>query len=325
MSIKTLVVAFLALLCGGSAALMVVLLNGKGAAASVATETVPVVVATVDVGRGISVSAEMVTLKQWPKESVPVGTCTSLDEVIGKSSRSSLVRDEPFLKSRLSEGSGLNALIPLGMRAYTIQTPSVSAGVGGFIQPEDRVDVILTVTSAGGGDERITGGGIATILLQNVQVLAAGKSLHAEAEDTKLEGRQLTSVTLLVTPRQSQELTLAQTKGTLNLALRREGDADGEDNSPLYLSDLAFIRETANTEEAEAAAEEKKETAPVVVAPPVAPPRPSASQIRLIRGISRENLMIQRGVVLPEPIPSEVESAATPVSVDAPADPLERS
>lgn len=289
MSIKTILVIVLALSFGGSAALVVILFAPKGNAQT-GPETGPVVVAAMDVGRGTTISKEMVQIKQWPKTMIGAGVCTKLEDVVGRASRNTIVKDEPIVLAKLSEGTGLQSLVPAGMRAYTIQTPSVSSGVGGFIQPDDRVDVILTVTSTFAGEERRTGGGISTVLLQNIQVLAAGPSLEANSETNKVEGRQLNSVTLLVTARQAQELTLAQSKGQLNLALRRDGDSGDEATSPLYLSDLPFLRETPNDDEGPAVVVEPPK--PEVVEPVVVAKEPT-SQIRTYRGLASGLVIIQ--------------------------------
>lgn len=291
MSIKTIVVATLALFCGGSAALMVMLISMRAANGSQqAAKLVPVVVATTDIGRGVGIDAKMVALRNWPEENVPDGACSSLDEVVGMSSRFGTVRDEVIVKQRISRGSGLTALITPGMRAYTIQTNTVSSGVGGFLQPDDRVDVILTISSSGPADENKTGGGVATILMQNVQVLAAGRSLQAKSEDSKLDDRPSNSVTLLVTARQAQELTLAQTKGTLNLALRRDGDAIGEIGEPLYLSDLPFLRNLPNAGDFE---ESEPAEQPAPSAPRVAAPPQVISFIRTSRGSAQDYMSIR--------------------------------
>lgn len=298
MSAKTMIVALLALFCGGSAALMVVLISLRSANGSQEqAELVPVVVASTEIGRGIGIEPHMLRVRNWPKENVPEDACKSLEEAVGFSSRFAVVRDEILIKSRLTQGTGLTSLITPGMRAYTIQTSTVSSGVGGFIQPDDRVDVILTVTSAAKGDENRTGGGIATILMQNVQVLAAGRSLQASAEESKLDDRPNNSVTLLVTPRQAQELTLAQTKGTLNLALRREGDAMGDIGDPLYLSDLPFLRHLPN--ESDVVVEEASPSPAPVEAVVVQQPEPSVSFIRTSRGSSLDIIPI----VKPQPQP----------------------
>ena len=293
MSVKTIFVALLALMFGGSAALAVVLVAPRSKKA-VATDTTPIVIAAIDVGRGVPITAEMVTVRNWPKGMLPPGSCTSLDEVVGKSSRTSMTKDEPIMLAKLAQGKGLHSLVTPGMRAYTIQTPSVSAGVGGFIQPDDRVDVILTVTSTKREDDHQTGGAIATVLLQNVQVLAAGPSLEAHAETTKVENRQLNSVTLLVTSRQAQELTLAQTKGTLNLAMRRDSEATDEAPPPLYLSDLPFLRETPNAGESETirvptveADSASDKVAPVAI----------SGTIRTYRGFTAGRVIIANSVV----------------------------
>lgn len=297
MSIKTVLVAMLALVFGGSAALVVVFFSPKSKSQA-KTETEGVVVASIDIGRGVTVTSEMVEMKEWPKTMIPVGATRKIEDAVGQTTRTAIVKEEAVLRSKLTDGTGLHALVPPGMRAYTIQTPTQSAGVGGFIRPEDRVDVILTVTSAMSGDEQRTGGGIATVLLQNVQVLAAGPSLDANPEVTKVEGRPLTSVTLLVTSRQAQELTLAQTKGTLNLALRHDGDATDDSPPPLYLSDLPFLREDPNAGEAkeeEPVVEPTPPPPPVAVVPaaPPTPRKPPSSQIRTYRGLSAGVVVVE--------------------------------
>lgn len=300
MSIKTLLVALLALVFGGSAAAVVVLVAPRSGGQA-KEDTVPLVVASVDVGRGVVITDEMVQVRPWPKAMAPAGAIGDLKEVVGKTSRTSVLIGEPILTGKLAEGRGLHALVGPGMRAYTIQTPSVSAGVGGFIRPEDRVDVILTVTSAMAGDERRTGGGIATVLLQNVEVLAAGTHLQEETEEsaTKITGGVLTSVTLLVTPRQAQELTLAQTKGTLNLALRRDEDNADAAPAPLYLSDLPFLREGPNPDgdESEGTSGVVEPAAPEPVVTPVstvvAAPPPKRMEIRTYRGLTTGAVIVE--------------------------------
>src|SRR5439155_11184051 len=88
--------------------------------------------------------------------------------VVGK-----IVQGEPILASKLASkdaGRGLAALIPEGMRAEAVRVDEV-VGVAGFIHPDDRVDVIATM-SARGADV------ISKVILQNVKVLTVGKELE---------------------------------------------------------------------------------------------------------------------------------------------------
>ena len=104
---------------------------------------------------------------------------------------------------------------PNGMRAFTIHTPSVASGVGGFVLPGNKVDVLLTMDGKRGS--------ITTTLLQNLEILAVDQRIDAPA-DNRIDPKQLHSVTLLVTPDQAARLGLAQNKGSLHLALRNHKD-----------------------------------------------------------------------------------------------------
>jgi pilus assembly protein CpaB len=106
------------------------------------------------------------------------------------------------------------ALIPQGMRAFTIRVPNpnVATGVAGSLLPGNKVDVLLT---ASGGDLNDVIG--TTTLLQNVEILAVDQKIEAPAEN-KVDLKEMLSVTLLVTPQQAKQLNLAQNKGLLHLA-----------------------------------------------------------------------------------------------------------
>ncbi|MEE9603539.1 MAG: Flp pilus assembly protein CpaB, partial [Thermoguttaceae bacterium] len=170
MTMRTLLVLVLAAVCGLSAVAGVgqlIKMSGRGSRA----EMVPVVTATEDVSRGSVLSSSVLKVRQYPKESVPSGAISSLDNVIDRCVLVALVEGELVLEGKLAAkdaGYGLQALIPVGMRAFTIRTPNASAGVGGFILPGNKVDV-LTTSDAGGRGAK--GGGSTRTLLENVEVL----------------------------------------------------------------------------------------------------------------------------------------------------------
>jgi Flp pilus assembly protein CpaB len=120
------------------------------------------------------------------------------------------------------------------VRAVTIQVPNVAAGVGGFVLPGRKVDVLLTV---GEGPGRRT-----TTLLQNVEVLAVDQRLDSPPE-SKLDPKEMRSVTVLVSPREATMLDLGQSKGTLQLAVRKPDDKAAANPRPLTLRDLRFHQE----------------------------------------------------------------------------------
>src|SRR5262249_24805780 len=137
---------------------------------------------------------------------------------------STLVKGEPVLDGKLAaRGSarGMAALIPKGMRAFTIETPNVSSGVGGVILPGNKVDGLPPVKSP--SDDKIVGGPRTNTLLQNVEILAVDQRVEAPS-DNKMNTNELRSVTLLVTPDQAAKLTLGQNNGQLHLSLRNPED-----------------------------------------------------------------------------------------------------
>jgi pilus assembly protein CpaB len=241
MNVRTILVLGLAVICGTSAAMGVHALSAKKQGPTKPVKTAPVIVAAVEIQRGTSLRAELLCTRQWPENLLPDGAFSELDDVLERVALSSLSPGEPILAPKVGEiGVGAATLVEEGMRAYTILTPTFSSGVGGFVLPGNRVDVLLTVTRNMNCDK--DGGGRTTTLLQNVEILAAGQRLdHGEK---KGEGKQsLRHVTLLVTPQMAAKLSLAATVGTLHLALRNDADMEIAETDPVTANDLRFLQE----------------------------------------------------------------------------------
>jgi pilus assembly protein CpaB len=287
---QSLAMVVLALVFGGSAAAGVRYYVGQHAAPQV--ETVPMMVAAIDVPRGMLLSTDLVKSRNYPKELVPAGAILKSEDVLERSAYFSLAKDEPLLDSKLSPKGqrGLASLVPKGMRAFTITTPTVAAGVAGFVLPGNKVDVLLTVSSGGSND--YTGGGSTTTLLQNIEILAVDQRMEAPAEN-KVKAEDLRSVTLLVTPSQAAKLDLGQNKGTLHLSLRNPEDDLAAGVRPATVNDIQFLQERPWDERAkdvlksfgEALAKAPKPAPPPPPAPAEAKPKalPEAI-IRTIRG-----------------------------------------
>jgi pilus assembly protein CpaB len=125
-----------------------------------------------------------------------------------------MVKGEPLLQKKLSEKGfrGIEPAIQDGMRAVTVLTTNMAAGVAGFVLPGSKVDVILTLTDAGNTASTF-------VLLENVEVLASQQFVAPPNE--KLNVGDLQCVTLLVTKEQSMKVALAQSRGgNLQLVLR---------------------------------------------------------------------------------------------------------
>jgi pilus assembly protein CpaB len=229
--------------------------------ASARIATVPVVVASQDIGEGVIIDRMMLAVAEWPAPTVPPGTFTSVDSVAGRVSRVAVFSGEPLVPGRLAPvgtGPGLEIKITPGKRAIGVRVNDVST-MAGMIQPNSRVDILLTLNAANNETERK-----AKIFMMNMRVLAMGTQVHRGDDGRPIE----TAVaTLEVTPEESEKLVVAQTQGQIQLVLRGYGDPD------------SVVTNGAST--ADVAASLRDVTAPVVRAP-----RPRTVQ-RTGSGVSR--------------------------------------
>jgi Flp pilus assembly protein CpaB len=128
-------------------------------------------------------------------------------------------KNEAVLSTKLASreaGSGLASLLPENMRAAAVRVDDV-VGVAGFIQPDDHVDVIVTMRLERGGETT------SRVILQNVRVLAVGQQLGVD-EQKRNQAMPVTVATLLVSTEESEMLALASAQGRLLLTLRPWAD-----------------------------------------------------------------------------------------------------
>lgn len=241
MQLRTVLLGLLALVFSVSAALGVYLFT-RQPAATPQVETVSIVVTADTVQRGVTLSAEMLTRRDWPKEFVPQDAMHDLEEAVGRTVWIPMVANDVVVESKLASrgaGRGMASLIPSGMRAVTIQTPNVATGVAGFVLPGNKVDVLWTVHQAAQNDQ--TGGGSTATLLQNIEILAVDQTIEMPYEN-KVDSQDLQSVTLLVSPIDAAKLDLAQNRGTLRLSLRNPEDTLTD---PIAMTTLSALRHSA--------------------------------------------------------------------------------
>ncbi len=187
---------------------------------------VDVLVAANDINLGDSVHASDLKWQQWPAEGVTSGLISKANdpdaenEFSGAVARAPIVAGEPITGQKLikvSEGGVMAAILPSGMRA--ISTPiREETSAGGFILPNDRVDVILSRRVQVGTKEDH----VSDTILRNVRVLAIGQSLENKGGEKVASGK---TATLELTPRQTEILALAQSLGDISLSLRSLADA----------------------------------------------------------------------------------------------------
>jgi pilus assembly protein CpaB len=213
-----------------------------------ATE-VGVVVAARDIDAGTQVSSEDLTTVKYPVKDVPAEAFTEMSQAVGRITVVPLLKgqlgSEKLLASKDSP-AGLQALVPTGMRAITMEVSEFS-GLAGMVTPGSRVDVIAMLR-----DDRYKETAAQTIV-QDIPVLAVGRSLGTAANasaDKSAPPPIPTSVTLLATPKQAQALQLASQGSRPWLVLR--GYKDNKMVNPgmttqttLRGDDADFMRELA--------------------------------------------------------------------------------
>jgi pilus assembly protein CpaB len=176
-----------------------------------------VVVTVTDLTYGVKLDKDMLRTVRYPRESVPEGAFSSMDSVVGQTTKVFMSAREPVTVIKLSSrGGGLSMLVRPTMRASSLEVNNVS-GVSGFVLPGDRVDVLTTVDGRGTSEDAVT-----RTVLQNIEVLAAGQK--TEQKDNKPITVQ--SVTLLVDPDGAETLALALHEGKIHLVLRNPDDQE---------------------------------------------------------------------------------------------------
>ena len=193
------------------------------------------VVATEELRFGETITAEQLKLVDWPKESFPEGGFASVEEIIEDENRraiNTIMPGEPVVASKLTGENGragLAGLIAEGKRAVTIPVDTVK-GVGGFVQPGDFVDIVLTREIETEDGEEST----AKIMMENVKVL----SVDQEAGDRTGTARIAKSVTLETDTKGAQRIALALNVGRLSLLLRSAGDTESGNSGQMTSNNL---------------------------------------------------------------------------------------
>ena len=208
-------------------------LAGLGAALLIAryldhktvTVTAPIdkiVVASMDLPMATRLTPEHLKMVEWPVSALPPVAIKDVKDVVDRVLISHLIAGEPIRAPQLAAkdaGNGLAALIPQHMRAMAVRVDDV-VGVAGFIHPDDRVDVIVTLRPPKPADAEST----SKVILQNVKVLAVGKEIEV-ADQARRQASPAAVATLLVSPEQAEKLALAGNEGRLVLTLRSWTDS----------------------------------------------------------------------------------------------------
>ena len=210
-------------------------IDSKPPAAAPAAQlpTVDILVAKSDIGLGQSVKPEDLQWQTWPSATASSSFVRRSDkpdattQIAGSIARSPFIAGEPIREQKLvrADGSGfMAAILPTGMRAISTEI-SPETGAGGFILPNDRVDVILSKREK--GSDR-SGADVVNseIILSNVRVLAIDQAPKEKEGSSALVGK---TVTLELKPEQAETLARSRQTGSLSLALRSIADVNANE------------------------------------------------------------------------------------------------
>jgi pilus assembly protein CpaB len=237
--------------------------------------TQPVVVAAADLSLGTELKKDDLTVVNFPVGHAPEGGFTKPADIIGRGLIVSMVKNEPILAAKLASkeaGSGLPPVIPAGMRAVSVRVNEV-IGVAGYVLPGTRVDVLATANPTSQPQDVTS-----KVILSNVQVLTAGTRI--EQDQDKGKPMQVTVVTLLVYPEQSERLALASTEGKIQLALRNPLDQGAPETPGMKQAVLLGVTKAAAPVRMASNTGGRKAPGPVTQAAPAAAPAPTVEMIR---------------------------------------------
>ncbi len=193
--------------------------------------TTEVLVAAADEAMGQVLQAADLRWQTWPESALSPGYVNrkdhpkGLEETVGATVRSAFLAGEPIRAQKLvrPESGFMAAILPAGMRAVAIVTDSRGTNsAGGFILPNDRVDVIRTYRDEAAS--KVAGVDVqqSETILRDIRVLAVGQLIQEKNGTNVVTGE---TATLALSPAQAETVTLAQKIGSLSLSLRSLADA----------------------------------------------------------------------------------------------------
>ena len=260
-----------------------------------------IVVAAREIPEGGVIDRAAVIMTDWPAATAPAGAFATLDSVVGRITRVAVFSGDPIVPARLApvgSGPGLEVKIAPGKRAMAVRINDV-AGISGLIQPNSRVDVLVTLRT-----DALSQRQVAKVFMENMRVLSVGRHMERDGDGEAIDA---TTATLEVAPDEAERLAVAMNQGSIQLVLRGYGDPSNVTTSGASSTDvLAQLRNarTAQLPTSDARPRERRvaprpapvRAAPVPVAaavqsalavmppPAMTPARPDSSVVRVYRG-----------------------------------------
>jgi pilus assembly protein CpaB len=223
--------------------------------------TQSVVVAAQDVSEGAALTSEVLTLTELPLVAIPAGAFVSIDSVVERVARVPIFKGEAIVPGRLAPAGttpGIEVKISPGKRAMAVRIDDVT-GLSGLMQPNSRVDVLVTLR-----DENDAAGRIAKMFMSNMRVLSVGSQVERGKDGQAITAA---SAMLEVTPDEAERLAVAMREGSIQLVLRGYGDPDSIRTNGARPADVLRQLRSAGS------ASEERRAAPAPVTPSVPRPR----------------------------------------------------
>jgi len=179
---------------------------------------------------GTIIDADSFTFQPWPKELMQSAYYVEAQpdgdpkKLLGTVVRYAITAGQPVTRGSLvgpQDRGFLAAALGPGMRAITVPV-NASSSVAGFIFPGDHVDMVLNQTVSGGGEGPALK--VSETIIRNLRVLATDQRITEKDDDGKTQVKTFSNVTLEVTPRIAEKISVAQSIGSLSLSLRSIAD-----------------------------------------------------------------------------------------------------
>jgi pilus assembly protein CpaB len=246
---------------------------------SIQTQNIIVAATELPTGSTIKDPAQIKTVG-WPVSSLPPGSIQNSSQVVGRVTITNISAGEPITDGKLlpvGATSVMTYIIPAGHRAITVAVNEV-AGVAGFLNPGNHVDVVLTVQPTGSQEP------LSKIVLQNVPILAIGQIIQHKEDKPVI----VPTVTVDLTPDDAEKLVIAASKGSLQMLLRNVTDTGVVEVKAVTIKNVLGSTVTAPVSGAEKKAVKKVAARkPVETPKPVEVKVPPSHTVEIIKGTTR--------------------------------------
>ena len=270
---KSLLLLVLALGCGLVASIGISQVLERNSRQPSALETVPIYVALHNINLGDPIEATMLSLEEWPKDKVPRGAISNLEDLQGRRPRTAIIEGEPILEAKLLAPGQIADPIRSIPKGYRLKTIAVDAekSAAGLLGPGDRVDVQLFVRrdAKSGIEEAKT-----KVILQNIRVFAVDQTVQ-RSPDGGEERTIAKTVSLLLKPEQASKLTLAENLGEVSLIPRNPDDEESASTAEVSTEELfADVEKGSREMEQGADGKDSSDTSSLLTAVQAVPPKP---------------------------------------------------